>query len=291
MIGGNMNKLTWRFFGWGALAILFAGLVGCNFPGRAPETPPAIQYTQAAETVAAQLTAVAQSATKAPERGHPTAVSPTSWLTAQPSFAPTDTPSPIATSTLAPTPTENLKLLFSDDFSKQVGWYTEKGEDFSFEFIADGYRIYVNIANANIWSIRDKTYTDIVLEVEAARMAGPVDGYYGLLCRQVDKDNYYALVIGSNGFYGIGKMAKGDFAFLQEDQDTKGVINSGATALNKIRADCIGDTLRLYANGQMLMEVQDSDFQEGVTGLVVGTRKQPGLDVLFDNFATYQPIQ
>jgi hypothetical protein len=282
-----MNYSIRRLFVGSMLAVMLAGLAGCNFPGRAPETPPAIQFTQAARTVDAQLTTVAQSATKTPGQVQPTKLSPTSLPTA----IKTHTPAPIATSTQAPTPTENLKLLFSDDFSKQVGWFTEQGEDYGFEFIADGYRIYVDRANANFWSTRDKTYTDTVLEVEAARMAGPADGYFGLLCRQIDSKNYYALVIGSNGFYGIGKMTDGDFIFLQEGQDTKAVINPGATVFNKIRADCIGDTLRLYANGEKLMELQDSDFQEGVTGLLVGTRKQPGLDVLFDNFATYQPIK
>jgi hypothetical protein len=286
-----MNHLTWRLFGWGVLTVLLAGLVGCNFPGKEPESSPAGQFTQAAQTVEVQLTTVAQPATKMPGEVNPTAALLTSAPTTHPSSLPQTTLSPSATSTPAPTPTENLKLLFSDDFSKQVGWYTEQGDDFGFEFIADGYRMYVDIVNANIWSIRDKTYTDTVLEVEAARMAGPTDGYYGLLCRQVDSKNYYVLAIGSNGFYGIGKMADGDFEFLQEGQDTRGVIYPGATMFNKIRADCIGDTLGLSANGQKLMEVQDSDFQEGVTGLMVGTREQPGLEVLFDNFATYQPVK
>ncbi len=276
-----MNTTILRRLGWGVLLVLASGLAGCNFPGRATAMTPAGQYTQAAQTVQAQITAVIQPATQTAGVTLPAA---------SPTPLPTRPPVPTATFTLAPTPTENLKLLFSDDFSSETGWYTEQAENYGFEFLAGGYRIYADVANAKIWSIRDKAYSDIVLEVEAARMGGPTDGYFGLLCRQVDDDNYYALVIGSDGFYGIGKMAAGEFAFIQEGQDTKGIIYPNATEFNQIRADCTGDTLRLYANGQKLIEAQDGEFKEGVTGLIIGTRKQPGLEVLFDNFATYQPL-
>lgn len=74
----------------------------------------------------------------------------------------------------------------------------------------------VAVTYANIWSVRNTTYTDVILEVDAARSAGPEDGYYGLVCRQVDQDNYYGLVISSNGFYGIGKMEAGTFGFLKK---------------------------------------------------------------------------
>ena len=278
-----MNTRYFRALGWSVLFVLAVGLASCNFPDRVSDTAPAGQYTQAAQTVQAQITAVVQTATRPSIQASVTTTAPT--------LRPTQPPAPTATITMAPTPTENLKLLFSDDFSSEVGWYTEQADNYGFEFLAGGYRMYADIPNAKIWSIRDDDYADIILEVEAARMAGPTDGYYGLLCRQVDDDNYYALVIGSNGFYGIGKMAAGEFSFLQEGQDTKGVIYPEATKFNKIRADCVGDTLRLYANGQKLSEVQDGDFPTGVVGLLIGTRKQPGLEVLFDNFAIYQPLQ
>ena len=262
------------------MALILTGLAGCNFPGRATEAPPAAEYTQAAQTVVAELTEVVAQPTTI------VTVPPTSLA---PSPMPSPTAMPVPTATVAPTPTEKLTLVFSDDFSQQVNWYTEQGQDFGFQFAEGGYEIYVNIPFANIWSIRDKSYTDVVLEVDGARLAGPEDGYYGLLCRQIDGKNYYTLVIGSNGFYGIGKMKDGEFDFLQEGQDTKNRIVQGADTFNRIRADCIGNNLRLYANGKLLLELQDDDFASGVTGVLAGTNKQTGLEALFDNFATYQP--
>lgn len=263
-------------------------LAGCNFPGRSGETLPEGVYTQAAHTVAAQLTGTPEQPKSTPEKSPAGTKIPEAGL---------NTPTPASTASLPPvtkppvltaTPTETLILLFSDDFSKEGGWYTEQGEKYGFEYLADGYRIYVNIPNAEIWSIRDKEYRDVILEVDAARMAGAKDGYYGLICRQVDDENYYALVISSNGFFGIGKMEAGEMTFLQEGTDTSGMINPNAAAFNKIRADCSGDMLRLYVNGKLLGQTQDPGFIEGNTGLIIGTRAQPDLEVLFDNFATYQ---
>jgi hypothetical protein len=128
----------------------------------------------------------------------------------------------------------------------------------------------------------------VILEVDAAREAGPEDGYYGLVCRQVDQDNYYGLVISSNGFYGIGKMEAGTFEFLKEGVDASGILKLGANQANRIRAECSGSLLRLSANGKLLVEVEDDAFTEGTAGLMVGVRKQGGLEALFDNFAVYE---
>jgi hypothetical protein len=274
---GGSNRSWINFL---VMTFILAGLAGCNFPGRATEAPPAAEYTRAAQTVVAELTEVVT---------QPTTLSTALPTSPVPSPMPSPTVTLVPTATVAPTPTEKLTLLFSDDFSQQDNWYTEQGQEFGFQFAEGGYEIYVNIPFANIWSIRDKSYTDVVLEVDGARLAGPEDGYYGLLCRQVDGKNYYTLVIGSNGFYGIGKMKDGEFDFLQEDQDTENRIMQGADTFNRIRADCIGNNLRLYANGKMLIELQDDNFTSGVTGVLAGTNKETGLEALFDNYATYQP--
>ena len=268
--------------------LLFLGsilLASCNFPGRVTAPPPQGVYTQAANTVAAQLTT-----TNKPVESTAELTQSGTAVPSNPSRTPTLNPPGTQAPTLTVTPTETLKLLFSDDFSEEGGWFTEHGDQYGFEYIAEGYRIYVDIPNAEIWSIRDKVYDDAILEVEAARMSGAKDGYYGLICRQVDDKNYYALVISSNGFFGVGKMEDGEMTFLQEGSDTAGVIHPEAAVFNKIRADCTGKTLRLYVNGKLLGEAQDDSYPEGNTGLIIGTRAQPDLEVLFDNFATYQAV-
>ena len=116
------------------MALILTGLAGCNFPGRATEAPPAAEYTQAAQTVVAELTEVVAQPTTI------VTVPPTSLA---PSPMPSPTAMPVPTATVAPTPTEKLTLVFSDDFSQQVNWYTEQGQDFGFQF-AESTSIYLS---------------------------------------------------------------------------------------------------------------------------------------------------
>jgi len=51
----------------------------------------------------------------------------------------------------------------------------------------------------------------------------------------------------------------------------------------------MGKMLSLYANGVKLVEIEDSDFDSGWVGVIVGTRFSSGVEVLFDNFAARKP--
>ena len=59
--------------------------------------------------------------------------------------------------------------------------------------------------------------------------------------------------------------------------------------INLIRLDCKGSNLTLYVNSTQLDSRQDSDFADGDVGLLAGTYANPGLKVIFDNFAVMQP--
>jgi hypothetical protein len=272
-------------------SLLVFALAGCNLPGatRPPATNAILIYTQAAETVSAQLTALATSApgttlVETPQSsGFPTQGQPTPTITP----SPTPSPSPTVEPTVGEPQPVPAELVFEDDFSEDHDWYTEQNSRFSLELTDEGYKISVNILNAPIWSIRDQSFDDVIVEVDTTRLSGAKSGYSGLVCRHQDEDNYYALVISSDGTYGIAKMQDGEFEFIQEGSDVSGAIKSGAA--NRVRAECIGDKLSLYANGQLLLQVQDDDFPSGAVGLIAGTRMDGAIEAFFDNFAIYRP--
>jgi hypothetical protein len=267
--------------------LLFA-LAGCNLPRSTsmPATEAILIYTQAAETLSAQLTTLAPST----PIGAPAETGQTPGLQ-QPGpttqSTPTLSPTPTVTPTPSLTPTQPAVLVFEDDFSEENNWYTEQNNRFSLELIDGGYKISINIKNAPIWSTRDQVFDDVIVEVDTTRLSGAKSGYSGLVCRHQDGENYYALVISGDGTYGIAKMQDGEFEFIKEGSDQSGVIKSGAA--NRVRAECIGETLSLYANGQLLLQVQDDDFASGSVGLLAGTRMEVPFEAIFDNFAIYQP--
>lgn len=258
-------------------------LASCNYPGRTPTPLPAAEYTQAAQTIIAQLSEVPAAATLALTQPGATRAPSTP--------APTVFSLPTGTATQLPSPTatDARQLISSDNFDNQSGWFTQQTDTYSLDFTAGGYRITVNQINALIWSIRKYDAAEVSLEVFTSRMAGPEDGYYGLVCRHQDGENYYLLVIGSDGFYGIGKVANDELEFLAEGRDTSGQIRLG-NAVNQVRGDCVGDSLKLFVNGRLMLETQDDQFASGTVGLVAGTRQTPGLQAWFDDFSIYQPL-
>ena len=286
------NKLFW--FAFLSCSVAVAILASCTpFVQPATSTPvPDSLYTQAAETIIADLTKLA----------------PAHTPTLPPAF-PTDTPvvptsTPMPTATLPPSPTSTQPptqaalptatqlvgtLAYEDDFSTETGWVQQQNDSWSMGYAQGGYFIKVNITNAPVWSVRNQDFEDIRLEVDAYRSQGPVTGYYGLVCRHVNGDNYYALVVSDDGFYGIGLVEKGEkLRFLQEGIAPPDLLKPAGTP-NRLRADCVGTTLSLYANGVKLAEIQDDTFDAGETGLLAGTRKEAGLQALFDNLVARSP--
>jgi hypothetical protein len=127
------------------------------------------------------------------------------------------------------------------------------------------------------------------IEVEAFKVGGDRDNRFGVICRAVDDDSFYTFIISSDGFYGIGMINDGAYQLIGMDalQPTD-AIQLGS-AMNHIRADCVGDTLTLVVNGVQLAQVKDNTFSSGDVGLVAGSYTTPGTDIRFDNFIVYEP--
>jgi LysM repeat protein len=180
------------------------------------------------------------------------------------------------------------EVIFQDDFSVVGLWFTRLDPNFHIRYEAGGYRISNNFLNSYVNSVRSFPHADIHVEVDAARIAGPETGYYGVVCRWQDVDNYYALALGSDGFHAIVRVVNGQIQFLATGTEHE-AIQTGEGATNRIGGSCLGNTLTLFANDQPLLQIQDDTFTSGLVGLTVFTRTSPGVDVHFDNFALVRP--
>jgi len=207
----------------------------------------------------------------------------------------TATPEPSATleSTATATETPLPQLVYQDDFVGKTGWSTESGANYSFEFINKGYQITSKVKNVPIWSVRSNTYQDVQIEVDVTEVQvtgsqASKGGYFGLVCRHAGGGEFYAFVIGTDGFYGIGKKGSGVFSFIKQ-----GAVpieaNLSVMDANRVRADCMGNTLSLYVNGIKVAEVQDKSYVKGDVGMVVGSRSRGTVIAFFDNFAVFTP--
>lgn len=180
-------------------------------------------------------------------------------------------------------------VLFEDDFSHpETGWDRTLADEGIMDYDAGGYRILVNSLQTNFWSTSHQNFSNVQIEVDAGKLAGPDENRIGLVCRFNGSD-YYFFIISSDGFYGMGVYSGGQALLLgQSEMQSSSSINKGL-AVNHLRADCTGNTLTFYINGLQVAQTQDSTLTTGGVGLLAGTFATPGVDVIFDNFVVLQP--
>lgn len=181
-------------------------------------------------------------------------------------------------------------ILFEDDFStRENQWTTLVNENGVMGYDASGFRFFIREGGLNYWATPGLTFSDVRVEVDVLQYAGPVENRMGLICRHQDDQNFYFFVISADGYYAIGKVKAGEQILLgQEAMRYASAIERGIS-INRLRAECQGNTLRFYVNDSPIALVEDFDFTEGDVGLLAGTFKEGGVDLLFDDFVVFQP--
>jgi hypothetical protein len=181
-------------------------------------------------------------------------------------------------------------VLFQDDFSDpSSGWL--QGEDSlgRTEYYEGSFRIFVASDVAAKVAIPRLQFSDVHIQVETIKAAGPDDNEFGVICRYQDPDNFYFFTISSDGYYGIGKYRNNQLALIGMEKMLPSELIQQGMSLNYLRAECVGSTLAFFINGSKVGEVQDSDFKSGDVGLLAGSFRSPGVEILFDNFSVLKP--
>ena len=179
--------------------------------------------------------------------------------------------------------------IFADDFSNPAsGWPVINRPEVNAGYLNGGYHIAIKQANfiERVYNPKVANLADVRVEVDATKTAGPDPSDFGIVCRRIDADNQYLLRVSSSATYSILKRKAGVWTRL--GSGASAAVRRG-NATNRLRADCVGSTLTLYVNGQMLLAVQDSDFGTGAVGLAAEDFDTPGTDILFDNFLARKP--
>jgi hypothetical protein len=200
-----------------------------------------------------------------------------------------------------PTPSGDSQLLFKDDFSSSgSGWDSIRDTDGITDYENGGYRILVDTIGTqgngmSYWAnpqLGAQLPADLKVEVEAAKTAGPDDNEFGVVCRYNktgESYSFYEFMATSDGYVGIVLVKDGSQTVISGDKlESFEAIKTGA-ATNRLRADCIGENLTFYVNGQKAASASDATLKTGDVGLIAGTFKEPGTDILFDNFLVTKP--
>jgi hypothetical protein len=162
-------------------------------------------------------------------------------------------------------------------------WLTDLTPDYQIEYVNGTYRILNQFQDLFVSSVRTFNLPDIHSEVDASLASGPQSGYWGVVCRWQDINNYYAAVVGGDGSTGIVRILNGAETFLAEG------TADFANEWSRVGANCYNDTLTLFVNGEAVLQTTDTTFSDGYFGVMVGTRGEAGVDVRFDNLTVHVP--
>jgi hypothetical protein len=191
----------------------------------------------------------------------------------------------------APSEVSSGEVLFQDSFSDpHSGWdRILDSETGVVDYFNGLYRIMVNQSYQMLWSGPGLSFEDVDIHVDSIPLNQTTDDNFGIVCRAQNDDNFYFLVISSDGYYGIGKVKNGVQKLITMPAMLPSEDIYMGTHKNHIQAECIGDTLSLHTNDKLLISVQDEDFTSGGVGLVAGTFEESRIEVFFDNFTVLKP--
>ena len=190
------------------------------------------------------------------------------------------------------TPRTASELPFVDNFSDAAsGWGADETEAFSRGYVEGEYSIEVHSPNQFLWADPGQVFDDVAVEVDLYPAPGSENGYAGVLCRHEDLQNFYYFAVGSEGYYAI---------FRRVDGSELEILSGGGSAVrseairqgeqvNHILAVCQGNTLSLYANGELLETVEDSTHRLGDVGVGAASRAPGDVRFHFDNFQATEP--
>ena len=182
------------------------------------------------------------------------------------------------------------EVLFQDDFSRpSSGWDRYEDEMYKSDYEDEMYIIKIQQQNTEAWALPGLSFEDVIINVESSKVAGPDDNVYGVICRYQDAENFTFFLISSDGYTGIGAYVNGQKELLSHSTllPSDAVETDGGS--NYLRAECVGEQLRLMVNGQLVAQSVTQNVIMGDVGLIAGSYEKSGVNIRFDNFSTVQP--
>jgi hypothetical protein len=283
-------------------------LAGCDLLAPVAPTPSDDDMaTRVAQILTSMPTATSQIVIQSPTAGLPT-VQPTDVLvpvqeaTQEPTTAPTEvlvateTPTPTTTATpvntATPSPNDPVARLgnasWVDDMNNGNNWPTGPDKYTAMEF-KDGSMRLAGLSTTDGWRLSWPELTNFYLEMTFQTTDCKASDRYGMFARVPDgtnPDRGYLFGFTCDGQYSLRRWnasigAKGEMVNLVKWTSSP-AIKAGSNQTNKMGLMAVGDRLILYANGQLLNEVNDGTFHKGFFGVFVGAKETDNFTIRVD---------
>jgi S1-C subfamily serine protease len=178
-------------------------------------------------------------------------------------------------------------VVFADDFSDpNSGWDDSAWEDGAVTYANQEYHVSVYSESWLVWSYLGEEMNDLIISVDS-RIENPTGvGDYGVICRLVDDQNFYALEVSEDGYFSVWKKVNGETTTLYDWEFSDSIP---VDVPFRIDAACVGNRLLLGVNDVLLADITDDSLTGGKYGLIAGTLDASNLTIAFDNYTVYEP--
>jgi hypothetical protein len=181
-------------------------------------------------------------------------------------------------------------LLYSETFSDlEGGWGVYKNEYAQVGYGDGEYKMALKEVGYVVKGqpVPPQDLADFRIEVDAQQVAGPLDGYYGVLIRyQPEAGNYYIFKVAVAGYYGVDLRSQGEWVTLVP-WAASDAVKQGLGTSNRLQVLAAGDRFAFYVNDLFLAEVTDDTYHSGTIGLGAGAFEETGVEIHFDNLQVY----
>jgi hypothetical protein len=162
-------------------------------------------------------------------------------------------------------PTPTSPVLAADDFEdgNAEGWTTSAGV----WSVASGgpSQVYrqTDASGAALALIGGSNWSRQIIEVDAKPLSfAGADAWIGCVARYVDAANHYAVVVRNGGSIELRKTVDGVTTTLASQ-----VVPVAVGTTQALRFTAVGESLKVYVNGRLILQAVDATFPAGAAGL------------------------
>jgi len=210
-------------------------------------------------------------------------------------------------------PGDSDELVYATTFSDAIAdWEQDEGQ-LSSQVVDGVMQLSVELQNDGLYSAVEHHFSDFDITVDTRAVTGNEDNGYGIVFRQLDRENYYMFHISTNGFYRVTRLVDGSTRTLSTWVPSP-LITTGFDVVNQVRVVANDDQFRFYINdtsvelcipdnpdalstvglngecleGQWTETLSDDSIGFGRLGVTVVTDGMPaGPVIAFDNVLVY----
>jgi len=178
---------------------------------------------------------------------------------------------------------EQADILLADDFSDPCSGWQLIDDNYGSVFIENGELVI--LSRVTDWITETNlgvSYDDVVIDVDLDLSRLTHDGYVGLACRVNASYDSYQFHIDKDNYFSIWAFIDGEWEALHDYTRLERPINRDAD--NHLRVSCVGDSLSMTLNEELLSEVTDSRLSAGDITLMAMAQGSQSVSVAFDNF-------